>query len=321
MERIKWIDVAKGWGIILVIYGHVTNDYFSSWLYTFHMPLFFFLSGYFFNPLMKPFDFFRSKVKRLLLPYVILGIPIFFIDIHYGFNPLRLLFSFIIQQRASTLWFIGALFMQFVIAYFIYHYISRIIIRWCIVLILTFFGLFLWRCGVTSLPWNTDVSMVALPFFCLGHDIRNKSFFHELLCIKSYSKYVFSLFIINLIGTIIMCNIPYSQIDLCEAHFSFEPIAYITAFAGIFFVCVISNKFYLKYIAYIGKNSLVFFAWQQDIAIMIMLKILGNFHIFDAPKGIGVVYRNIILVIGSLILLTILNEIIVRTKLKVLIGK
>ena len=46
--RIDWIDSAKGIGIILMLLGHVSAmpKYFIILIFSFHMPLFFFLSGY-----------------------------------------------------------------------------------------------------------------------------------------------------------------------------------------------------------------------------------------------------------------------------------
>lgn len=43
MERLVFIDNAKGIGIILMILGHIPNmpEFFHSWIYSFHMPLFF----------------------------------------------------------------------------------------------------------------------------------------------------------------------------------------------------------------------------------------------------------------------------------------
>jgi len=57
-KRLDWIDIAKGIGIILVVLGHtlvpqVRETGFAGFLwifiYNFHMPLFFFLSGYLFE--------------------------------------------------------------------------------------------------------------------------------------------------------------------------------------------------------------------------------------------------------------------------------
>ena len=185
MERIKWIDIAKGWGIILVICGHVGDDYFTTWLYTFHIPLFFFLSGYFFNPSKSPSEILRSKVKSLLLPYVTLGMPLFFINLYFGFEPIVLLKGYVIQQRASTLWFIAALFMQFVIAYILYNVITQPIIRWVVISIITVLGVFLWHNDVSSLPWNVDVSLVTLPFFCIGYYLCTSCRFNKLLNLKN----------------------------------------------------------------------------------------------------------------------------------------
>ena len=54
MKREKYIDVAKGFGILLVVYGHVISNcdlrpdltLIQKFIYSFHMPLFFFISGY-----------------------------------------------------------------------------------------------------------------------------------------------------------------------------------------------------------------------------------------------------------------------------------
>lgn len=45
-ERIIWIDYAKAIAMLFVIFGHVdSGNYLTNWIYSFHMPLFFLLSG------------------------------------------------------------------------------------------------------------------------------------------------------------------------------------------------------------------------------------------------------------------------------------
>ena len=65
------IDIAKGIGILLVIIGHgAIPSWCKDAIFSFHMPLFFILSGYFFRnetPLVRM----RKDAKRLLLPYVV----------------------------------------------------------------------------------------------------------------------------------------------------------------------------------------------------------------------------------------------------------
>lgn len=68
-----YIDVAKGIGIILVVLGHCLaygcqNQLFRC-IYSFHMPLFFFLSGYVFRS-KDSTAFFAGKIKTLLLPVI-----------------------------------------------------------------------------------------------------------------------------------------------------------------------------------------------------------------------------------------------------------
>lgn len=78
-KRIAWIDVAKYIGIFLVILGHMESYtvaqehipylYLKNIIFAFHMPLFFFLSGY----TVKKRKFFETLKKysfSLLVPYV-----------------------------------------------------------------------------------------------------------------------------------------------------------------------------------------------------------------------------------------------------------
>ncbi|WP_241211253.1 hypothetical protein [Bacillus atrophaeus] len=40
--RVEWIDISKGIGIILVVLGHApTDDALKSFIFSFHMPMFF----------------------------------------------------------------------------------------------------------------------------------------------------------------------------------------------------------------------------------------------------------------------------------------
>ena len=46
-KRLKWLDIAKGLGIILMVLGHTSIPKFASdFIWSFHMPLFFIASGF-----------------------------------------------------------------------------------------------------------------------------------------------------------------------------------------------------------------------------------------------------------------------------------
>lgn len=84
--RLKYIDKLKGFAIILVVMGHITEKSigitdcpFNYFYGSFHMPLFMYLSGLF---AMKTFceytsveilQFIKKKVYRIILPFIVVG--------------------------------------------------------------------------------------------------------------------------------------------------------------------------------------------------------------------------------------------------------
>ena len=86
-ERLHWVDYAKGIGIFLVVVGHVLRGLLSSsilkpspwlnfvdqWIYAFHMPMFFFISGLFVQrSLSKPLKVFvLDKLYVIAYPYFV----------------------------------------------------------------------------------------------------------------------------------------------------------------------------------------------------------------------------------------------------------
>ena len=84
-ERLDWVDTARGLGIILVVYGHALRGHVTSgaydpaWradmqdgvIYSFHMPLFFFLAGLFARQSLAKgaVVFLREKAVSLVYPY------------------------------------------------------------------------------------------------------------------------------------------------------------------------------------------------------------------------------------------------------------
>ena len=88
--RIIWIDYAKGLGIFLVVLGHTLRGlhssqiivdspafrFIDSWIYGFHMPLFFLLSGLFAERQVErsPGVFLQDKLATLAYPYFVWSI-------------------------------------------------------------------------------------------------------------------------------------------------------------------------------------------------------------------------------------------------------
>lgn len=85
--RVGWIDIAKGIGIFLVVAGHTLgglinsgilapfglSDFFIRAIYSFHMPLFFFLSGLFIEHSTRRdlSSFLGVKARTIIYPYLV----------------------------------------------------------------------------------------------------------------------------------------------------------------------------------------------------------------------------------------------------------
>ena len=86
------ISSAKAIGIILMVYAHCTTpNFFHGVIGSFHMPLFFFFSGYCFKDkyLLNLKDFARKRIAGLYRPFVIWGL--FFLILHNFFFSIHFL--------------------------------------------------------------------------------------------------------------------------------------------------------------------------------------------------------------------------------------
>jgi fucose 4-O-acetylase-like acetyltransferase len=130
-RRVTWVDTAKGFGIILVVLGHtlrglVSSDIMSwtpaarfvdTWIYAFHMPLFFFLSGLFlFRSNSKSWvEFASDKLRTIAYPYFVWSVITGMIKAALGSmtnNPRGLSdLRLIVFQPIEQFWFLYVLFL------------------------------------------------------------------------------------------------------------------------------------------------------------------------------------------------------------------
>lgn len=75
-ERIAWVDAFRGFLIILVVLGHVLqtgnfdNNRLWNFIYSFHMPAFFVISGYVSYKISYDERLYVKRIKGLLIPWV-----------------------------------------------------------------------------------------------------------------------------------------------------------------------------------------------------------------------------------------------------------
>lgn len=162
-ERNAWVDYAKAIGIILVVYGHVARGVFNAGLpmdegtyllvdsiiYSFHMPLFFFLSGlFFYDSLMKrgKAGLIVNKVDTVVYPFIVWSLLQGLIEValsNYtnGEVTLGQVFSLLWSPRAQF-WFLYALFLVFVVCSFVYAKADR---RYFLPILLAFGALYVFK--------------------------------------------------------------------------------------------------------------------------------------------------------------------------------
>lgn len=124
-DRLKWIDAAKGVGIILVVAGHVwTRGAARDAIYAFHMPLFFLLSGYLVRPVPTR-GLIVAQARTLLVPFAVFSALLvaadFAIEGARGVRPIFagwgaaahtiLLRTDLLRGPFAILWFVPCLFI------------------------------------------------------------------------------------------------------------------------------------------------------------------------------------------------------------------
>lgn len=81
--RLEYLDAAKGLGILLVILGHIyawnpniNRKILVTWIYSFHMPLFFIVSGMLikYKNYCNIKEFIFSRIKHILVPYIVFSL-------------------------------------------------------------------------------------------------------------------------------------------------------------------------------------------------------------------------------------------------------
>ncbi len=67
--RIEYFDLARGLCMIAIVLGHLQIEQINRFVFTFHIPVFFLITGYFLNPGEKVVDMANKKIRTLIRPY------------------------------------------------------------------------------------------------------------------------------------------------------------------------------------------------------------------------------------------------------------
>lgn len=201
-KRINWVDALKGFGIILVVIGHAgCPNWLVRWIYIFHMPLFFLLSGLMAkeSEYLRGGQWIKRKTRSLLWPYLIFGILEFLFDVLKGIVANDLTREHLIKKAVALLysnylfeynytgviWFLTCLFVTELIFFLVQRYIQNRAVRIVVVLALGTLGL-TWKSFIGfQPPFFSDIALTALIFYSAGYWLRailnSGSTVHELV--------------------------------------------------------------------------------------------------------------------------------------------
>jgi polysaccharide biosynthesis protein PslL len=189
MNRQDWIDIAKGLGILCVAAGHVwSGGPAYDAIYLFHMPLFFFLSGYLFYPRSDRLGYLGRKSFHLLVPYfaflILLFLPRFFhAALAVGSHPNILLDTLstmlyggqMLKGTSGIFWFVTCLFLTQQTANLVLSTPLRKAapVIFAVFLVLAYVNQFMfprWH-----LPWDANVVLFSAPVFYVGYLLRGRA--------------------------------------------------------------------------------------------------------------------------------------------------
>lgn len=290
MKRDETFDVLKGLGILLVIIGHLPGLHHNihNFIYSFHMPLFFIVSGYFYREKNR-LSYIKTDCQRLLLPYYV-TVVLFFLWwlIRAVFrNDYRFFLDTIIVYLYGSgiladdghgqyvpftgddyvligpIWFILSIFW----CRQIYNSIriNRNSLKLGCVLILSYIA-YLLANNSCHLPFGILSGICGMTFYAIGCYVKNYGGFID--------KYKYFLMTFGFV-IFVYCNL-YSSLSMVVCHYEKYPLDIIAGCFGTWFLYVISKLICNKF----SKVRNVF-SWLGINSMAILF-----FHFFEHQSGL-----------------------------------
>lgn len=299
-KRNNTIDVAKGLGIIFVILGHVLahDTYIGTIIYSFHMPLFFVVSGVFAKSSCEKYNFFeylKKNIKALILPYMLflaicilvtLSVPEWrgeinkdnIINALYYCNPWF--------WKAGHLWFLVALFEAKIAFYFYYKIILNKEKIWLNIgsLIALFIAGFYVESVAEfigfSLPFRLGSAVMACAFFTLGYLLRDYIKNYQIKK-NDYLKIIAAFICLAITIFVTQFN---GVVDMDQQQYSNKILFVVFALSGVYATLALSSLLTKsRYLTLLGRESMM---------IYFVHYIVKNYYFYFAEKITGKEFSN-----------------------------
>lgn len=287
--RIDYIDLVKGFAILWIVWWHAGVPAFAQPYY--HVPVFFFLSGMFFN---KKDSFIISSQKTIRR----IGIPfLFFYIVSYpyrmivylwdhrtltGFRWNCILDIFKIEWRADylyvnvPLWFLVCLF----VLQLSYYFINKLP-QWSIWIIAIGGAVCFVFTQYIPTPLMINVAMHYITYFAIGALVGNK--------LLEYIKINKNRILVIIISVIIYLTAQILYNPFESNTFIYNILLHTQTFSFIFFIITVfsflNNAKHLAFLRFYGNNSIVVLGLHVPVLIIFQRighKLCDDFGLWEA---------------------------------------
>ena len=270
-ERLDYIDILKGIGILLVIFSHSGAENETTMMYIggVFIPLFFVVSGYTYkNRETTFFSLLERRFHRLIVPYLFFSVLLLLLYKRFSLTDVLGVFYsryclypyysadnvFLMGGGNPPLWFLTSMLTAFLPFYLLIKYPSKT--GW----MLCAFALYTWGCQFLPilLPWSLDTACLLAFFMYIGVLIRK---YDRLLSTHDL------VYFLALLCFIVLCNFN-GVLNVSVREYGHSFLLYLaTGMLGTFFLLWLSRfiegNILGKGLAKIGRHSLVIFCLQM----------------------------------------------------------
>ncbi|MBQ7459554.1 MAG: acyltransferase family protein [Bacteroidales bacterium] len=251
-KRIGWIDIGKCIGIFLVVFCHCgLKTAFTQWVYSFHMPFFFFVSGMVYVQRGEFKDFFYRRFRQIMVPYILFSLILCF-----GSQSYKDWVNLLIANRESLnssssftpLWFLPCLFLSSVLMDIHSRLLGRckLLLKGVTAGLVVIIGFVISSRNTNQLPWSLDIALVGFGFMWAGNHIRK---LFDSSSKKSGILYVIVICGLAVAGTILaFYNLPQSltpgcpHVEMSIGHYG-KPLLFLFSALSLSLFIVLLSQF------------------------------------------------------------------------------